>query len=153
MIQTEQIKQLAEEALKNTDRFLVHCKVSADNVINVVIDSDSGVSIQHCIDLSRYIEHKLDREQEDFELKVLSAGLEFPFAMLRQYKKYIGKRISLFLNDGHRFQGVLLEAEEDHVLLQEEIEKKIKKKTKIEQGEILRFPLSEVQQAKAVIKI
>jgi len=153
MIQTEQIKQWAEEALEGTDRYLVHCKVSADNVINVVMDSDTGVSIQHCIDLSRYIEHRLDRDQEDFELKVLSAGLEYPLAMLRQYKKYIGKRISLALEDGRQMKGVLLEAEESSILFQEEFEKKIKKKTKIEQGETIRIPMSDIKIAKAVIKI
>lgn len=153
MIDLELIKQLAEEELAGTDLFLVYAKVSKDNAINVVIDGDKGVTIENCIGLSRYIEHELDRDEEDFELKVLSSGLEFPFAMLRQYKKYLDKRIAVTLNDDRQIQGVLQEAEKDHIVLLQEIEKIHKKRSKIVQGEVLRIPMTEIKQAKAVIKL
>ncbi len=152
MIRTEDIIQLAEQGLTGTDRFLVQVKVNSENVINVVIDSDSGVTIEHCIELSRFIEHQLDRETEDFELKVLSSGLEFPFSMLRQYKKHIGKSIIITLNTGNQVQGILQEANENQVVVLEEIEKKYKKRSKIIQGKTLTIPISEIKQAKAVIK-
>ncbi len=152
MISEKQIKQWAEEQLEGTDRFVVHVKVSNDNAINVIIDSDTGVTIEHCIALSRYIEHRLDRDKEDFELKVLSSGLEFPFTLLRQYKKYLGKRIQLKLEDGTEKKGILQEAEADHIVLQEEIEKKYKKTIKRTAGESIRIPMSGIKQAKAVIE-
>ncbi len=152
MIDTKEIIQLAEQGLAGTDRYLVHAKVNNENVINVVIDSDSGVTIEHCIELSRFIEHQLDRDKEDFALKVLSSGLEFPFTMLRQYKKHIGKLISINLNDGNQLKGILQEVNENQIVLLEEIEKKYKKRTKIVQGEMLQIPMSEIKQAKAVIK-
>ncbi len=71
MISEKQIKQWAEEQLEGTDRFVVHVKVGSDNAISVIIDSDTGVTIEHCIALSRFIEQRLDRDKEDFELKVL----------------------------------------------------------------------------------
>jgi ribosome maturation factor RimP len=152
MISEQQIRRWAEEQLEGTDRFVVHVKVSHDNVIHVVIDSDTGVTIEHCMMLSRYIEQHLDRDKEDFELKVLSSGLEFPFSLLRQYKKYVGKRIQLKLADNTEKKGILREAEADHIILQEETEKKYKKTTKRITGETVRIPMNEIKQAKAVIE-
>jgi len=152
MISEKQIKKWAEEQLEGTDRFVIYVKVSADNAINVIIDSDSGVSIDDCIALSRYIEHQLDREEEDFELKVLSSGLEFPFSMLRQYKKYIGKRIQLKLEDGSEKKGILQEANKEYIILQEETEKKHKKTIKRITGESVRISMEDIKQAKAVIE-
>jgi ribosome maturation factor RimP len=152
MISEKQIKKWAEEQLEGTDRFVVYCRVGSDNTINVVIDSDTSVTIEHCIALSRFIERRLDRDQEDFELKVLSSGLEYPFVLLRQYKKYIGKRIQLKLEDGSEKKGVLLEAEPEFIVLQEETEKKYKKTIKRITGETVRIPMNEIKQAKAVIE-
>jgi len=152
MISEKQIKKWAEEQLEGTDRFVIHVKVSAENGINVVIDSDSGVSIDNCIALSRYIEHQLNRDEEDFELKVLSSGLEFPFSLLRQYKKYIGKRIQLKLENDSEIKGILQEANNEYIILQEETEKKYKKSIKRITGESIRISMKEITQAKAVIE-
>lgn len=152
MISEKQIKKWAEEQLEGTDRFVIHVKVSTDNAINVIVDSDTGVSIDNCIALSRYIEHQLDRDEEDFELKVLSSGLEFPFSMLRQYKKYIGKRIQLKLENGSEKKGILQEANNEYIILQEETEKRYKKTIKRITGESVRISMDEIKEAKAVIE-
>ena len=75
MINKEQVSILCEEALAGTDRFLVEVKVKPNNVIEVYVDSDTAVNIDHCAELSRYINEKLDRDVEDYELSVLSWGL------------------------------------------------------------------------------
>jgi len=152
MISEKQIKTWAEEQLEGTDRFVVHVKVSPENAINIIIDSDTGVTIEHCIALSRYIEQRLDRDKEDFELKVLSSGLEYPFTMLRQYKKYVGKRIQLKLENDSEKKGILQEAHTEYIILQEETEKKYKKTIKRITGETIRIPMDEIKQAKAVIE-
>ncbi len=152
MISEKQIKKWAEEQLEGTDRFVIHVKVSAENGINVVIDSDSGVSIDDCIALSRFIEHQLDRGEEDFELKVLSSGLEYPFSLLRQYKKYIGKRIQVKLENDSEKKGILQEVNNEYIILQEETEKKYKKSIKRISGESIRISMNEIKQAKAVIE-
>ncbi|HDO06328.1 MAG TPA: ribosome assembly cofactor RimP, partial [Bacteroidetes bacterium] len=110
------------------------------------------VSIEHCIALNRYIEHQLNRDEEDFELKVLSSGLEFPFSTLRQYKKYIGKRIQLKLENGTEKKGVLQAVNSEYIVLQEETEKKYKKTIKRVTGESIRISMDEIKQAKAVIE-
>lgn len=152
MISEKQIKEWAEEQLEGTDRFVVQVKVSTTNTINVVVDSDTAVSIENCIALSRYIEHQLDRDTEDFELKVLSSGLEYPFSMLRQYKKHIGRRIQLKLKNDSIKKGLLQEVNDGYIILQEETEKKYKKTIKRITGENVRIPMHNIEQAKAVIE-
>lgn len=151
MIDKKHIESLVQEALKDSDRFLVDLKVSSDNVIRIIIDSDSAVNIDHCIGVSRYVEGKLDREQEDFELNVMSSGLDHPFHLLRQYKKFVGKSIQIVMQNDQKLQGKLLEAEETQIVLQEEKEVKQKKRVIKKMGETMQIPLSEIKQAKAVI--
>lgn len=75
MIDKTLVENIVEELLGGKDLFLVEVKVSKDNCIEVFIDGDNGVKIQDCIDLSRGIEARFDRESEDFQLSVLSWGL------------------------------------------------------------------------------
>jgi ribosome maturation factor RimP len=152
MIKKEKIEQLVNDFLEGSDRFVVLVKVSRDNIIHVIIDGDRGVTIENCIDVSRFLEKSLDRDVEDYELKVLSSGLDYPFSMLRQYKKHIGKDVSVTLQNDKKRQGVLMEAEESHIVLQEQIEKKNKKKVTLIPGEAIRIPMEEIKQTKAVIK-
>lgn len=152
MIKKEKIEQLVSDFLEGSDRFLVQIKVSRDNIIHVIIDGDQGVTIENCIDLSRFLEKNLDRDVEDYELKVLSSGLDYPFSMLRQYKKHVGKEVSVTLQNDKKHKGVLMEAEESHIVLQEQIEKKNKKKITLIPGEAIRIPMEEIKQTKAVIK-
>lgn len=151
MIDKKQIESLVQEALLESDRFLVDVKVSKDNVIHIIIDSDSAVNIDHCISVSRFVEGRLDREKEDFELNVLSSGLDHPFYLLRQYKKFVGKTIQLVMQDDKKLQGTLLEVDETHIVLQEETETRQKKRVIKKIGETVQIPLSEIKQAKAVI--
>ena len=113
MILKEDIVKLAEEHLVGTDQFIVKLSIGSDNKINIFIDGDSGVTIDDCVGLSRYIEHQLDRELEDFELNVSSAGIDHPFVHLRQYLKYIDSPVEVFLNDGTKKLGILKSADEN----------------------------------------
>ncbi|MDE6308235.1 MAG: hypothetical protein K2L79_05460 [Bacteroidales bacterium] len=81
----ETIHTLLEEALalRNearaaagaaADLFEVDTVVSPRNVIRVFIDAETGVSIEDCVPVSRHIEGGLDRDKEDFEIEVSSAG-------------------------------------------------------------------------------
>ena len=67
--------------------------------IRIFIDSDSRVLIEHCIELSKFIESQLDRDVEDFELNVSSSGLDQPYRLSRQYIKNIGREVSVLQKD------------------------------------------------------
>jgi ribosome maturation factor RimP len=65
------------------------------------------VWIEDCAELSKYIEEHLDREEEDFELEVGSAGLGQPFKVEQQYLNNIGKEVEVLTAEGKKIQGVL----------------------------------------------
>ena len=107
MIEKSIVKELVEEWLKDKDYFLVSIEISKDNKIVVEIDHADGVWIEDCVELSRYIEENLDRDKEDFELEVGSAGLGQPFKVLQQYLNYIGKEVEVLDADGKKTKGIL----------------------------------------------
>ena len=114
MIEKSVVTQLVNEWLEEKDYFLVDVTVTPDNRIVVEIDHAEGVWIEDCVELSRFIESKLDREQEDFELEVGSAGIGQPFKVLQQYVNHIGMEVEVLKNDGMKLNGVLKEADEEH---------------------------------------
>jgi ribosome maturation factor RimP len=151
MIKKEQIVKLTEECLEGTDRFIVKISVGKDNQINVYIDGDEGVTIAHCVELSRHIESNLDREVEDYELKVSTAGVDHPFVNLRQYVKNIGKPIEVLLEDGDKKQGILKAADAEKIILAEAVKDKNKKSKKITAGESFEIPMSAVKETTVMI--
>lgn len=151
MITKAEIIHLAEEALAGTDRFIVEVLVKMDNVIMVFIDGDSSVTIDHCVELSRYIEHQLDRETEDFELRVSSAGLDHPFKMLRQYIKNIGRQVQVTLLDGEKQTGKLLKADEKGITIDLVVVKKLNKIKKEVSGGTLDIAFEQIEEVKPVI--
>ncbi len=108
MIDKEQVTIFCEEALAGTDRFLVEVKVKPNNLIEVFIDSDTAVSIDHCAELSRFINEKLDRDVEDYELSVLSWGLSGALKMDRQLQKYLGKDVEVKTKELGKQHGKLV---------------------------------------------
>lgn len=124
MILKEEIIKLVESYLTDTDHYLVDVKVTTDNRISVEVDSFKGVSIDFCVDLNRYIESKLDREVEDYELEVSSAGLTEPFKVLKQYEKNIGNEVEVMTKDGKKLTGILEGLKDKGIVLQ--VEKQVK---------------------------
>ena len=64
MIDKNVVTRIVDEWLEGKDYFLVDVTVSPDDKIVVEIDHAEGVWIDDCVELSRYIESKLDREEE-----------------------------------------------------------------------------------------
>ncbi len=133
--------------------FVVELKISSSNVISVELDKMNGnVSVEDCIKVSRNIEHNLDREKEDFELNVSSAGLDKGFRVLAQYRKNVGREVKVKLNEGGSVQGVLKQADNDRIVVEttrkEKIEGKKKKETIVED---IQIPMGNVKDAKVVI--
>jgi len=151
MIKKDQIAQIVETYLAGSDLFLVRMSVGKDNLINIYVDGDNGVTIDECVKLSRYIEQNLDREKEDFELRVSSPGADEPFANIRQYKKNIDRPVKLKLKDGSEKRGVLESVDSIYITLQEEIKSKNKKRKKMTTGESIRIPLDKIMEAKVII--
>ena len=61
MIDCEKILAIADRELSGTDLFTVSCKCSPMNEVELLIDSDTHVTIERCAELSRTIEAEFDR--------------------------------------------------------------------------------------------
>ena len=107
MIKKDIVRDIVKEWLEGKEYFLVDIDISPDNRIVVEIDHADGVWIEDCVELSKYIEDRLDRDEEDYELEVGSAGLGQPFKVLRQYLNFIGKEVEVLNADGKKYRGVL----------------------------------------------
>ena len=124
MIDRNVVSGIVNEWLEDKDYFLVDVSVSPDDKIVVEIDHAEGVWIDDCVELSRFIESKLDREQEDYELEVGSAGIGQPFKVLKQYLIHIGKEVEVLTRDGKKLEGVLKDANEENMTVT--VQKKVK---------------------------
>ncbi len=132
MITKEQIAALAEEALAGSDRFLVEVKVKPGNVIEVYVDSDTSVTIDNCVEISRYIESKQDRDVEDYELSVLSWGLSGALRSDRQLTKYVGQDVEVKNKETGKVQGKLVRFDAETVEIEPVKKKASKKKPAVE---------------------
>jgi ribosome maturation factor RimP len=130
LITEDCIKKLASEWLTGSDKFLVALKIKTGNRILIFIDGDHGVSIEECVKLSRHIESNLDRDKDDFELQVSSAGADQPLIMPRQYKKHIGRQMRITTTDNLQIIGMLEHCTDDGVTIKIAGDKKKKEPEK-----------------------
>ena len=117
MTDTKKIIEAAERHLEGTDLFVVECTSTPGNDIELTIDSDTSVGIDACAELSRAIEAELDREEEDFSLTVMSAGIGSELRSLRQYRKLVGRPAEVLLTNGVKILAKLDEATEEGITL------------------------------------
>ena len=114
----EKVAQLLETALdENKSLFLIDLNISEDNQIRVILDGDEGVTVEDCIAVSRVIEHNLDREEYDFSLEVMSAGVSEPLTLPRQYKRNIGRVLKVKTTKEEKIEGELIAANDESCTL------------------------------------
>lgn len=111
MIDKNVVKTLVDEWLQEKEYFLVDIQITPDDRIVIEIDHADGVWIEDCVELSRFIEEKLSRDEEDYELEVGSAGLGQPFKVPQQYINFIGKEVEVLDGDGKKVKGLLKNVE------------------------------------------
>ena len=152
MIDKNVVSGIVNEWLEDKEYFLVDVSVSPDDKIVVEIDHAEGVWIDDCVELSRFIESKLDREEEDYELEVGSAGIGQPFKVLQQYLIHIGKDVEVLTREGKKLEGVLKDANEETMIVT--VMKKVKpegaKRPKLVEEDVT-FKYEEIKYTKYLI--
>ena len=108
---------IVEALLEKPSIFLIDMAINESNKIIVTLDGDSGVTLQDCIDVSRKIESNLDREEVDFSLEVASAGVSSPLKLERQYKKNIGRTLSVKTISSN-YEALLVDANNEFIVLE-----------------------------------
>ena len=113
------VESLLEAALEEDQSlFLIDLKIGSDNSIHITLDGDQGVTLKDCMNVSRAIEHNLDREEYDFSLEVASAGVGSPLLNSRQFIKNIGRKLQVDLEDTNPIEGTLTAADDQAFTLE-----------------------------------
>lgn len=74
----------------------------ASKVIEVYVDSDNGISLDECSEISRALSEKLDETdliQGRYRLDVSSPGLDRPLKLIRQYRKNLGRMCKVMVSE------------------------------------------------------
>ena len=152
MIDKKKVSELCEEWLEGKDYFLVDANVDADNRIVVEIDHKDGVWIEDCCELSRFIEDHLDRDIEDFELEVGSAGIGQPLKVLQQYINHIGRSVEVLTAQRKKMTGVMTAADQDGFTVSIQEKQKVEGKKRPQMVDVEHhFAFDDVKWVKAVI--
>lgn len=148
MIDKQSLQSFIKGKLKDSPYFLTDLKVSPSNEIVVEIDSLTPGDIDECVALTRAIEAEFDRDVEDYELEVGTAGLTSPLKVKRQYEKYIGQDLEVLTNDSRKLHGMLRSVDDNGIILvtQQKVKKEGVKKPVIESIDI-DLPFSNIKKA------
>ncbi len=152
MIEKKKVQEIVEEWLNDKEYFLVDVEVTPDDRIVVEIDHADGVWIEDCVALSRFIEERLSRDEEDYELEVGSAGLGQPFKVEQQYINCIGKEVEVLTPESKKLKGTLLKVDGRNFTITTKEKQKVEGKKRPVMVDVERtFSMDEVKYCKYVI--
>ncbi|UFH56802.1 ribosome maturation factor RimP [Spirosoma sp. KNUC1025] len=104
--------------------------------VTILLDSDAGITIDECADISRKLGTQMDElnffGEAPFTLEVSSPGVDYPLTAPRQFVRNVGRQLVVTLADGNTRKGTLESVTSDHIVLVIEPEKKPKSKKKKE---------------------
>ena len=113
----DKLRKILEDCFQNrSDLFIIDFKIVNMNEIILIVDGDNGVAVEDCIYISRFIESQLNRDEYDFSLEVSSSGAYSDLVKLRQYKKHLGRVLSVKTQQ-ENFEGRLTELNKNSIVL------------------------------------
>ena len=152
MFKSKVTKLIDEALIERLDLFLIELTIDGENHIKVIIDGDSGVLVEDCMYISRFLDDNLDREEQDFSMEVMSAGAASPLTHNRQYKKNLNRTLKVKTNDGET-EGVLVDAGDETITLEWKVrEPKPVGKGKVTVSKEAHISYKDIIEAKVMIK-
>ncbi|MDR2383163.1 MAG: ribosome assembly cofactor RimP [Prevotellaceae bacterium] len=155
MIDRTIVVELVEKSIVGTDMFIIDVEVKPNNIISIVLDSDTVVDIDNCADINRFVCSGLESSgEDDFEVTVYSAGLSEPLKQRRQYIKHTGEEVEVLRKSGEKRKGILRRVEENFIEIEYSIKEKppgAKKKTTVLLNDLIE--IDSIKSTKLVIKV
>lgn len=151
MITKDKIESIVNEWVKSNDCFLVDVKIAPSRVA-VYIDKPSGVTLDECSSLNRFITNELEPENvwETHELEVSSPGMDQPLKVFQQYLRRIGREVRVITSEGKEIRGKLKTADEKGFEMLESITKKENKK-KVVSEELRHLEYTQIKETKLIL--
>jgi ribosome maturation factor RimP len=149
----EKVKNLLDKALEeNTQLFLIDLDISESNKISVILDGDSGVNLQDCINVNKFLDSGLETEEVEYSIEVASAGVSSPLKLVRQYKKNIGRTVKVKTISQGDFEASLSNADEQTATLTwSSREPKEVGKGKVTVQKTITIPYTDIKEAVVII--
>jgi ribosome maturation factor RimP len=116
--------------------------------IEVVCDSDSGLTIDDCAEITRYLQFHIDHEdlyEANYILEISSPGLDRPLKLPRQYRKNVGRTISVKSGEA-KHEGALVMVDSFGIM----IKPKHEGNKKEPQKPLMRFLWNEIQSTRVL---
>ncbi|MEU0279655.1 ribosome maturation factor RimP [Streptomyces sp. NPDC006195] len=118
--QSERLRGLLEPLVSAKDLDLEEIEVSRAGrrrVLRVVVDSDEGVDLDECAELSRSISDKLDETdamgEDEYQLEVTSPGAERPLTGHRHYVRAVGRLARFQLHEDGELVARILTVDDE----------------------------------------
>ncbi|RPI04074.1 MAG: hypothetical protein EHM64_11160 [Ignavibacteriae bacterium] len=102
----QKIEEIAAPFLGPIGAFIVDVHIGRSEqrkVLQLYVDTDSGITIGQCTDLNRKIGEALEKEnmiQDSYILEVSSPDITKPLRLLRQYNKNVGRTFRVRFRKG-----------------------------------------------------
>ena len=132
MIDCQKIKALAEQQLVGTDVFVVSCKVSPSNEVELLLDSDTSVQLETCAAVNRAVN-----------------GIGEELKCERQFRKLVGRPVEVLLLNGTKIRALLDAADAGGITLSYEEKQAVEGKKRKQLVKVVkRYAFSEVKYTK-----
>jgi ribosome maturation factor RimP len=144
----EAIEAELEAYLTATDLFLVQVKVLSNGKIEVYADGNTNITIDQCTQISKHLYAFLETNgwmNDNIALEVSSPGMDEPLKVKQQFAKQLHKKVDVVLKNGMKITGELIAADEQQIVVKEEI---IQKKNKTESTEEHTLAFDEIKSVK-----
>ena len=144
---------MSTSLLPGDEYFIVDVSIKGNRnnkTIKLLIDSDKGIDIDTCASISRELSEQLEEEdliEGSFVLEVSSPGIDYPLKSLRQYRKNIGRRIQVLLEENKTIEGELISVDKDRIIVRQELKGKGKKKEVREMA----LPFDQIKKSKILV--
>ncbi|QNP65599.1 ribosome maturation factor RimP [Streptomyces genisteinicus] len=118
--QSERLRGLLEPLVSAAGLDLEEIEVSRAGrrrTLRIVVDSDDGVELDACADLSRVISQKLDETdamgEDEYVLEVTSPGADRPLTQHRHYVRAVGRLVRFQLHEDGELVARILSADDE----------------------------------------
>ena len=141
----EIIANIIKEKTEGTGLFFVDASVRG-NKIDVFIDGDTGITINDCATVNRYLHTRLEEKGIDsgkYIIEVSSPGFDRPLEQLREYKKNVGRKMIIRNTQNKFIKGVLAYADDKKII--------ISNKQKQDNNKAETIPFAAIKEAKVTI--
>jgi ribosome maturation factor RimP len=125
-----QLRESIEEIVQNLisdEYFIVDVSVAGSGgrqKVTVLLDGDNGITIEKCAEVSRRLGEEIESRDlisQNYILEVSSPGIDYPLKLNRQYKRNIGRKLKLQLEDDSFHTGTLKDVKDDFIIIEAEV--------------------------------